>query len=305
MALRVQKFNPCTMKESRITFIVGKRGTGKSVVLMDLLYNMPRPDYVLAMCPTETSLALFRTILPETSIFDHFNQEKLERVVTLQKELVSRGKKRTVLIILDDCMYNKAVLKSMAMREIFYNGRHEHIGMICAAQYMMEIDISLRSNIDYLFSMRENVLVNRQKLHKYLFGQFATFASFDKVMRACTQDFKALVLDATLGITENPTDNVMWYKASQELPAFRMCRPIYWSWSERYCLSDDAIRRAQRRQFEIQTAVMEAETKSGGCGGGGGGGGVCGGGGTAASKSRRKGDGFDVVQTEDENGELA
>ena len=48
-ALRIRKFNPTTIKESRILFILGKRHTGKSVLLKDLLYHMPRPDYVLAM----------------------------------------------------------------------------------------------------------------------------------------------------------------------------------------------------------------------------------------------------------------
>ena len=52
----------------------------------------------------------------------------------------------------------------------------------------MEVDVSLRTNIDYLFTMRENILTNRQKLFKYYFGQFAKFDEFDKVMTACTKD---------------------------------------------------------------------------------------------------------------------
>ena len=54
-AIRVRKFDPSTIKESRILFIIGKRHTGKSVLMKDLLYHMPRPDNVLAMAPTEDS----------------------------------------------------------------------------------------------------------------------------------------------------------------------------------------------------------------------------------------------------------
>ena len=257
VAIRVRKFDPRTIKESRIVFIIGKRHTGKSVLMKDLLYHMPRPDYVLAMAPTEDTLQMFRSFLPESCIFDHFSQEKLERTVTLQRELVNRGKKRTVLILLDDCLYQKGVLKSNAMRSIFFNGRHDHISLMCAAQYMMEVDVSLRTNIDYLFTMRENILTNRQKLFKYYFGQFSKFDEFDKVMTACTQDYRALVLDGTVSTSQSPTDCVMWYRGACDLPAFRLCRPSFWKWSERYCLTQDDVRRAQRRQFEIETAVMD------------------------------------------------
>ena len=256
-SIRVRKFNPSTIKESRILFILGKRHTGKSVLMKDLLYHMPRPDYVLAMAPTEDTLKMFREFLPESCIFDHFSQEKLERTVSLQKELVSRGKKRTVLILLDDCLYQKNVLKTTAMRHIFFNGRHDHISLMCAAQYMMDVDVSLRTNIDYIFTMRENILTNRQKLYKYYFGQFPKFDDFDKVMSACTQEYRTLVLDGTVSSVE-PTDCVLWYKASPEVPPFKLCRPVFWKFAGRYGLTTDEVRKAQAKQFEIETATAEA-----------------------------------------------
>ena len=257
MAIRVRKFNPSTIKESRILFLLGKRHTGKSVLMKDLLYHMPRPDYVLAMAPTEDTLKMYREFLPESCIFDHFSQEKLERVVSLQRELVNRGKKRTVLILLDDCLYQKGVLKSTAMRSIFFNGRHDHISLMCAAQYMMEVDVSLRTNIDYIFTLRESILTNRQKLYKYYFGQFSKFEEFDKVMTACTQDYKALVLDGTVSST-SATDCVLWYKATTEVPPFRLCLPVFWKLSKKYGLSSEEVRRAQLKQFEIEAAAADA-----------------------------------------------
>lgn len=266
------------MKPSRIAFIIGKRHTGKTVLMRDLLYHMPRPDYVLAMAPTEDTLETFRMFLPESCIFDHFSQEKLDRTVSLQRELVNRGKKRTVLIILDDCLYQKGVLKSTSMRSIFFNGRHDHIGLICAAQYMMDVDVSLRTNIDYIFTMRESILTNRQKLYKYYFGLYRRFEEFDRVMAACTVDYKALVLDGTVATTD-PTDAVMWYKASSDVPDFKLCRPVYWKLSKKFGLTQEDIRKRQEKQFEACTASMSASI-------------------TATAMHQ-------VIQTEDENGNLA
>ena len=269
--VRIKKFNLKSIKENRIIFIIGKRHTGKSVLMKDLLSNMPRPDFVLAMAPTEDTLRMYREFVPESCIFDHFSQEKLERVVSIQRELVNRGKKRTVLIILDDCLYQKGVLKSTAMRSIFFNGRHDNISLMCAAQYMMDVDVSLRTNIDYIFTMRETILTNRQKLFKYYFGQYKRFEEFDRVMQACTQNYKALVLDGTISCTE-PTESVMWYKASTEIPHFHLCRPVYWKLSKRYGLSAEQVRLAQAKQFELDF--------------------------TTASKKEV------VIHTEDENGEI-
>lgn len=257
MALRIKKFNPGSIKPNRILFLIGKRHTGKSVLMRDLLYHMPRPDYVLAMAPTEDTLAMYREFVPECCVFNHFSQEKLDRVVTLQRELVNRGKERRVLIILDDCLYQKGVLKSNAMRSIFFNGRHDHISLLCCCQYMMEVDVALRTNIDYIFVMRENILTNRQKLFKYYFGLFAKYVEFDKVMTACTQDFKALVLDGTVTATNEVTDSVMWYKASLKVPPFRLCKRVYWGFSKRYQFSESEVRSAQMRQFQIEHAATE------------------------------------------------
>ena len=280
-ALRIRKFNPRTIKESRIIFLLGKRHTGKSVLMKDLLYHMPRPDYVLAMAPTEDTLRMYREFVPESCIFDHFSQEKLDRTVALQRELVSRGKKRTVLILLDDCLYQKGVLKSTAMRHIFFNGRHDHISLMCAAQYMMDVDVSLRTNIDYIFTMRENILCNRQKLYKYYFGQFPRFDDFDKVMAACTQDYRALVLDGTISST-TATDCVQWYRAGTGIPEFRLCRDVFWKLSRRYGLSSEEVRRAQHRQFEIENAAADAASAHG-------------------SAAPRRGE-ISLVQAEDEHG---
>lgn len=260
--IRIKKFDPATIKQSRIIFILGKRHTGKSVLMKDLLYRMPRPDYVLAMAPTEDTLRMFRGFLPESCIFDHFSQEKLDRTVSLQRELVNRGKQRNVLIILDDCMYQKGVLKSVAMRSIFFNGRHDNIGLICAAQYMMDVDVSLRTNIDYIFTMRETILTNRQKLYKYYFGQFKKFDDFDRVMSSCTSDYKCLVLDGTVSSTE-ATDSVMWYKASQEVPPFKLCRSVYWQMSKKFALSNEAVKKMQERNFQNENANIVATPRTG------------------------------------------
>ena len=274
--MRIKKFNPSGIKEHRIIFLIGKRHTGKSSLMIELLSKMPQPDFVMGFSPTDDTLDTFKTFMPASCVFSQFSNDKLERLLSLQRELIRRGKKRSVLLILDDCLYQKGVLKSTAMRDLFFNGRHLNVGLICACQYLMDISPELRTNIDYLCSMRESTISNRQKLHKFFFGQFAKFDEFDRVMAACTQNYSSLIMDATVASTK-PEDCIFWYRASLSVPPFKMGRPEIWKLADKFMKSEEDIRKAQKLKFQLETAVRNVSSSS---------------------------DAVQVVQTEDEHGEI-
>lgn len=256
-SLRVKRYDPYAMKEGRVIFLFGKRNTGKSVLLKDLLSKGPVYDFVLAFAPTESSLETFRTFLPECCIYDHFSQDKLERAVSVQQEMVARGKKRSLLIIMDDCMYNKTVFTSNAARSIMMNGRHNHISLICCCQYALDLPSAVRTQIDLVFVLKESIKVNRTRLYKYFFGMFDKEALFEKCFHLCTANYGALVMDNTVSST-TVEDTVFWYRADPEPPSFRLCLDVYWRLNDRCGISRDEARRAQARRFEIEAAARPA-----------------------------------------------
>jgi len=227
MKLKVKKFDPTIVKPHRITLIVGKRGSGKSKCLVDLLYNLPPVDFVIGMAPTEETIETFRQFIPETCIYNSFNQNKLEQMIALQREMIRKKINRSFLLILDDCLYEKSVLKSTAMRELFLNGRHLHISMIICAQYVMDLSPDLRTNVDYIFAMRENIIANRAKLHKFFYGMFEKYEDFAKTMDATTSNFGSMVLDNTSKSNEIE-DCVYWYRAQIDVPEFKLGKASYW-----------------------------------------------------------------------------
>jgi hypothetical protein len=97
-----------------------------------------------------------------------------------------------------------------------------------AFQYCMDMPPAIRSNIDYVFVLRENIVANREKIWKNYFGIFPTFPAFNSVMDQCTNDFECLVLDNT-SRSNNIEDVVFWYKADVKKPKFRVGAPQFWS----------------------------------------------------------------------------
>lgn len=91
----------------------------------------------------------------------------------------------------------------------------------------------MRSQVDYVFTMKENTIQNRMKLYKMFFGVFGTFDDFSAVLDRCTQNYETLVLDNTMQ-TNGPADCIFWYKAKLDNGPFRLGSDVFYRLQERY-----------------------------------------------------------------------
>ena len=263
MPLQIRKFDPATMKPGRIILVVGKRGTGKSVVLRDLLFHMSnKVDFGVAMTPTEESIREFERCMPKSWIYRGFEQEKIDDIVRVQRRKAQDGgAAKKLYVVLDDCMYQKGILKSESMRQLMFNGRHLNITLLFAAQYLMEIGPETRTQIDYVICTRETIQANKVKLWRYFFGVFERYDDFVRVLDKCTADYGVLVMDNTQpGASGDPIANsIFWYRASTDLPTFRMGKDVYWKMSEQF----EKTELERRAELEEQAeARMLAERKT-------------------------------------------
>jgi len=234
MQVKIKKFDLSTIKPNRIILINGRRSSGKSVLAGDLLYHMrDRFDFAMAMCPTLESSEKMKLWLPSCCVFDRYVHGKVEALVRLASEITANKKPRRMLLLLDDVMYDKSICRSAAFRYIFYNGRHAHLTVILLQQYLMDMPPDLRTQVDYIFTMKENTVQNRTKLYKMFFGVFATQEDFNAVLERCTQNFETLVLDNTLQVGQ-PSECVFWYKAKLDNGPFRLCRDVFFQMEEQH-----------------------------------------------------------------------
>lgn len=259
--LRVRKFDPSTLKPHRIIIVVGKRGTGKSVLQRDILYHLSsKLDFGLAMTPTEESAETMRCHMPDSWIYNGFSTTKLDSMLNMQREMVKHKKARSLFILLDDCMYDKRILKGLGIRDLFMNGRHLNITMCNAVQYIMDMGPDLRTQVDYVFALRENIIANKSKLHKYFFGMFEKYDDFSKVMDKCTEDHSCIVMDNTTGSC-NVDECIFWYKANVDLPEFKIGKPVFWKLSNDYMKTEEDKRREEEEALEELLDVEAAQTK--------------------------------------------
>ena len=232
MSYSISQFDPTTIKNGAIVGVVGRRGSGKSVIIKDLLYYKRNALPVgLVMSGTEAGNGYFSAFVPEVFVYDDFNKEALEKLVERQKKNAKMKNPSKVFVVLDDLAFDTSIMKQHIMRFIFMNGRHLNIFLIFSSQYVSDLGPpAIRANIDVLLVCREAIQANRWRLYNMFFGCFDSFEDFNKVLNACTENYGVLVLDNTK-LSNDPQDCVFHWKAKMR-DNFRMGAHSFWRFSK-------------------------------------------------------------------------
>ena len=100
------------------------------------------------------------------------------------KKQIEVYKKSTIdpraFVILDDCLYDNGWSRDKMMRLLFMNGRHWKVMLIITMQYPLGIPPTLRTNIDYVFILREPYIANRKSIYENFAGMFPHLNRFAK-----------------------------------------------------------------------------------------------------------------------------
>jgi len=239
LEIHLDRFKPGEMKTNRVCIMVGKKGTGKSTLVEDIMWFQQNIPIGTIMSATEESNEAYSNMAPPLFIYKNFDAEALLKLINRQKRMKSMYKQNgnylpfdhRAFLLMDDCMFDKKNFKGPLVRELFMNGRHWDLFVLITMQYVMDITPEIRSNTDYLFALKENIRKNREKLYNEFFGVFPSFAVFDALFLEVTQDYRCLVLDNTVPST-NLRDCVFWYKAEPREP-FKLGSDWYWEYSNK------------------------------------------------------------------------
>jgi len=233
MNIQLRKFNPASMKDDKVCVVIGKRNTGKSTLVTDILYHKKHLPAGIVMSATEEGNRHYQQYVPDLFIYGDYDRDAIERVLERQRQILLQNRPISpAFILLDDCMYDKKFMKDTCIRKCFMNGRHWKIFFMLTMQYCMDLTPDLRANVDYVFILRENIIQNREKLYKAFFGIFPTFDMFNQIMNACTENYECLVLDNT-SKSNKIEDCVFWYKAKLH-PQFRIGSPQLWNYHKKH-----------------------------------------------------------------------
>ena len=238
MNLEIKKFDITSIKKDKVCVFIGKRETGKSFLVRDLLYYHQDIPIGTVISGTESANCFYGHIIPSLFIHDNYTPQIIHNTLKRQKMIVKKKKHEEdsygssninpdAFLILDDCLYDSSWTKDSNVRSIFMNGRHYKMMFIITMQYALGIPPNLRTNIDYVFILRENYVSNRKRLYENYAGMFPSFEIFCQVMDQCTENYECLVIHNNAK-SNRLEDQVYWYKADPH-DDFKIGAPEFWT----------------------------------------------------------------------------
>lgn len=230
----VQAFNIEGMRPYTISLAIGMRGSGKSVVMANVLRAVAGRDRtdgykriskVYVISDTEPVTGYYSQWVEGPDFFaEVVTPELLQGIIDVQRQAIPTGldpERReaakandSVCLVLDDITFNASIFKSKPMRWLFMNGRHYGFNIILGMQFCMDMPPAMRSQIDYVFALHEPSFANRKRLFEHYFGVFENIKEFKTVFSACTVNYKCLVLDKHIRESD-PYKVTFWFLATQ------------------------------------------------------------------------------------------
>jgi hypothetical protein len=231
-----------------VVVLIGRRDTGKSFLVRDLLYYQQEIPIGTVISGTEEGNGFYGKMVPKLFIHNEYNTAIIENILKRQKTVLKQIKKEMetykkstidprTFVILDDCLYDNTWSRDKMMRLLFLNGRHWKVMLIITMQYPLGIPPTLRTNIDYVFILREPYIANRKRIYENYAGMFPTFESFSQVMDQCTENFECLVINNN-SKSNKLQEQVFWYKADNH-GDFKLGSKEFWELSKGYNSGDE------------------------------------------------------------------
>ena len=238
--MRKISFDP-NANSGPVIVLIGRRDTGKSFLVRDLLYYHQDIPIGTVISGTEAGNGFYGKLVPKLFIHDEYNSAIIENILKRQRIVMKQIKKEKeaygksnidarAFVILDDCLYDNSWAREKVMRLLFMNGRHWKIMLVITMQYPLGVPPNLRTNIDYTFVLREPYLNNRKRIYENFAGMFTTFESFCQVMDQCTENYECLVISNNAK-SNKLEDQIFWYKASAH-NNFKLGSKEFWEMSK-------------------------------------------------------------------------
>ena len=206
------KFDMSKIKKNSCILIIGKRSTGKSFLVRDIINNKKNVNFDLIISPFEKHIDFYSKIVPGKIIHKTLTLHLLEKFLNKQRNHYKIKNIKNTGLIFNNCFYDRKLYTCNNIREIFLNKRSLGIMIISTFQHVFNIPHVHILTTNYIFIFRQNIIRNKKKLYEHYGSMFSTFNEFCSILDKYTNDYNCLVIDNT-SKSNNIKECIYWYKS--------------------------------------------------------------------------------------------
>ena len=215
-----QKFHLGDIDKGTNTIICGRRLTGKSQLLCEILQS--RPDAKVAIFASKYVAPSYKKYFAPDQVHEQFDSKALKTLLDQQYQQQQDYASSTELVIAFDDVRaaNRDLWRDPFIRETIRYGSSLGITAIFLIQYAGQLDDMFKRNIDYVFCFRDNIIDNQKLMFTEFAGMFPSFHEFKVVLDECiAEPYRCLVFDLKTP-RKDPRQSVFWYKATDTLKRY-------------------------------------------------------------------------------------
>jgi hypothetical protein len=232
MEVQIKRFDLHSLTKSPIIHLVGLRGSGKTMILKDIVYSQNKFYHkILAMTPLIDSRRDMQSYLckfgEKVEFYENFDEEALKELNSEmanlsrqedgESETLADTPKPEALLILDECLYGtrKGSIESKELIRLCMNNRHYRITCVCLWQYLPVLPPQIQMNHDYIFYSPTASTHHLYEFWKQFGGRFLKlkYEDFYKVVASIITHHTFMVFDLTAP-SNKICDTVFYFQPS-------------------------------------------------------------------------------------------
>jgi len=233
-------FTPKMMGAEDSGLFIGKRKSGKTTALVDVMYHKRRVPDGLVFCGTADSNGAFQKIVPDSYIYSDWDHQAILRSIERMKKLNAKRQakglpKKFSFLISDDNGWDASFCNDKQLLRLLMNGRWWGFApMLVTLQFPLGFAPAYRNQFDWVFLFRELLPSNRKRLYDHYAGQIGSYRRFCNTLDKYTSDFSCIVIRNS-GNSNRIKDNFFVYKAklrdwtvNPKQTRWHMGSKVYW-----------------------------------------------------------------------------
>lgn len=223
------KWNINSPETPHTCFVVGKRDTGKTTLVRDIIKHMQKINEINLI-----KFRMFANTFPELVHWDYnakyveiflftykqpnceYNNNNIKIIdeydSTFLGQIIEKQEQpnaKPIIIIFDDVFYDiKRINEDSNFEKVILKSRELNIFSIVIAQYSLGLKPSIRTSFDMVFLFKDDYVPNRKRLYEH-FSCMPSFDAFNKLMESL-QQYQCIVLDRL----PSSEDKIGYYKVN-------------------------------------------------------------------------------------------